>query len=57
VATWLHFLACEVKYVKFNIHYCVVAKEKAEFKEGSQEGYIHHFLAEQTKENNHFITL
>ncbi len=57
MATWLHFLACEVKYVKFNIHYCVVAKEKAEFKEGSQEGYIHHFLAEQTKENNHFITL
>jgi hypothetical protein len=45
-----------VKYVKFNMHCCAVAKEQAEFREGSLEGYIHHFLAEQTKENNHCIT-
>jgi hypothetical protein len=49
------FLACEVKYqyVKFIMHCCLVAKEQAKFREGSLEGYIHHFLAEQTKENNH----
>jgi hypothetical protein len=45
-----------VKYVKSNKHCCAVAKEQTEFREGIQEGYIHHFLAEQTKENNHGIT-
>jgi hypothetical protein len=38
------------------MHFCAVAKEQAEFREGSLEGFIHHFLAEQTKENDHCIT-